>query len=601
MRLSHWTGILLVLGLASGAVAWATPPAACGTLTAGFTIVNVPNQPGGSDYNASPPATTVKMGIWYPSQAPASSYAYFTDTSGLVAKNGAITDCGSGVQFPLLIFSHGWSGCGIQSVFLTEELARRGYIVAAPDHQDHGCSVDGGPNQTLQEINSDFPLKSFIGNYSNWNDQSGNYRNVDIKTITDWLLANSPWKDRINLNEIGMSGHSFGGYTAFAKIGGWASWLDTRFKAGIMYSPFIQAFQAQTPSTVPNATVPQMFQGGVLDVGITPCVKGPQPSGPVCPNPGQPGAFQAVQFPKYFAELGGKDSSHFSFSNKICGGSSTAPTTVQACLSNVPNAQLIVNYSEDFLDHYLQGRPPQRLYTVGTNWDTYWRAGGVPAGSYLPGMAAAPSGLASLKGESLVSITDNPPGEAVMPQQLDGVTVTLTSSSGRLGGGVTYRASLYGISPTQINFVVPPETPTDTYTVTASLNGGAIASGPITVQSISPGLFATPSGTAAGWAQSDNGVVPIYTNAPVPLDVTQAPTYVVLWGTGFRLGLNLAASATVGGVSVPVLFIVASPQFQGIDQVAIGPLPASLAGSGQVSVQVTAGGQKSNTVGLVIQ
>src|SRR5207237_6329936 len=143
-----------------------------------------------------------------------------------------------------------------------------------------------------------------------------------------------------------------------------------------------------------NVAVPQMFQGGTTDFGITPCIKGPQPTGKACPNPGQPGAFQQAQFPKYFAELGsngrgtGVDASHFAFSNKICGGSSSAPTTVQACLTSVTNAQLIVNYSQDFFDRYLQGQNPARLLSTGTNWNTYWRTGGVPAGSSQPGMPA---------------------------------------------------------------------------------------------------------------------------------------------------------------------------------------------------------------------
>jgi uncharacterized protein (TIGR03437 family) len=259
---------------------------------------------------------------------------------------------------------------------------------------------------------------------------------------------------------------------------------------------------------------------------------------------------------------------------------------------------LIVNYSQDFLDRYLQrqNNATSKLLTTGANWDTYWRTGGVPDGSYQPGMPAAPMGLASIKGDNLTSITDNPPGQPTMPQQIDGVTVTLTpaSAGGRLGGGgpgagATYHAFMYGISPTQINFVVPPETPADIYTVTASLNGSVVASGPISVASIAPGLFATASGTAAGWAQRASGIVPIYTNAPVPLDVSQDPTYLVLWGTGFRSGLNLAA------------YIAASPEFQGIDQIAIGPLPASLAGRGFVPVQITVGAQMANQVGLDIQ
>jgi alpha-beta hydrolase superfamily lysophospholipase len=40
---------------------------------------------------------------------------------------------------PLLIFSHGFGGCGTQSRFLTAALAQRGYWVFAPNHRDAGC------------------------------------------------------------------------------------------------------------------------------------------------------------------------------------------------------------------------------------------------------------------------------------------------------------------------------------------------------------------------------------------------------------------------------------------------------------------------------
>jgi len=58
--------------------------------------------------------------------------------------------------------------------------------------------------------------------------------------------------------------------------------------------------------------------------------------------------------------------------------------------------------------------------------------------------------------------------------------------------------------------------------------------------------------------------------------------------------------ATIGGVSVPVN---SSPYqlYQGIDTIALGPLPASLAGQGQVNIVVTVGGMQSNQVAVVIQ
>jgi uncharacterized protein (TIGR03437 family) len=45
--------------------------------------------------------------------------------------------------------------------------------------------------------------------------------------------------------------------------------------------------------------------------------------------------------------------------------------------------------------------------------------------------------------------------------------------------------------------------------------------------------------------------------------------------------------ATVGGVSVPVLYSGAAPGFAGEDQVNIGPLPQSLAGQGSVNILLT--------------
>ena len=96
---------------------------------------------------------------------------------------------------------------------------------------------------------------------------------------------------------------------------------------------------------------------------------------------------------------------------------------------------------------------------------------------------------------------------------------------------------------------------------------------------------------------------------PIPLDVSQQPTYVVLWGTGFRGGSVSNAQASFGPVGgslipsfpVPVANIASSGQYEGADQIALGPLPASLAGRGQVSVLVTVNGQTANTVFLTLQ
>jgi len=94
---------------------------------------------------------------------------------------------------------------------------------------------------------------------------------------------------------------------------------------------------------------------------------------------------------------------------------------------------------------------------------------------------------------------------------------------------------------------------------------------------------------------SSNAVVPF------PIDVAAANTqiYLEMYGTGIRNATNVAVM--VGGVNVPVLFSGSAPGYAGVDQVNIGPQPASLAGQGNVNIVLTADGQAANTVNVAIQ
>src|SRR4051812_42125094 len=200
--------ISLFLLLAGFAVpANAAPPASCGVLNAGFQIIKgVPTA--GSNYSGA-----LKMAIWYPTSAAASAYSYSgpgNGMSGLVAIDSPPASC---AQFPLIVFSHGWAGCGTQTVYLTEQLARLGYIVAAPDHNDHACSVDG-TSVPLLLVNFEFPFSQF-GEASKWTDQTASYRNADIDAVLNYMLNTWSGKAAVNPNQIVMAGHSFGGYTAF--------------------------------------------------------------------------------------------------------------------------------------------------------------------------------------------------------------------------------------------------------------------------------------------------------------------------------------------------------------------------------------------------
>jgi uncharacterized protein (TIGR03437 family) len=68
--------------------------------------------------------------------------------------------------------------------------------------------------------------------------------------------------------------------------------------------------------------------------------------------------------------------------------------------------------------------------------------------------------------------------------------------------------------------------------------------------------------------------------------------YLILYGTGMRGG---RATATVGGVEVPVSGPVAQSQYPGLDQVNLGPLPLRV-GYGQKQIVIRQGEALANAV-----
>ena len=73
----------------------------------------------------------LRAAVWYPTTSAEARFLYPGSLASSVALDAPVATCS---QYPLIVFSHGFAGCGIQSVLFTEELARAGYIVVGPDH-----------------------------------------------------------------------------------------------------------------------------------------------------------------------------------------------------------------------------------------------------------------------------------------------------------------------------------------------------------------------------------------------------------------------------------------------------------------------------------
>jgi predicted dienelactone hydrolase len=272
------------------------------------------------------------VAVWYPTAAKAAPFEYDDSFLGKVANNAA-PSAACVRTVPLIVFSHGYTGCALQSIFLVEELARHGYVVAAPDHADASLCHTRSLELKRDQPHAAPPKQPGIFKPEAWNDATRKDRREDIEVVINALLADTEFGKVINAEKVGLAGHSLGGYTVVGMAGGWPSWRDERVRAVLALSPYVMPFQAK--KTLSGVRVPLMYQGGTLDMGITPFLTGPH------------GAYAAANPPVYFVEL--RNAGHFAWVN--CGHE----RSTEACLANVTNARLIDEYSVAFFDKYLKG------------------------------------------------------------------------------------------------------------------------------------------------------------------------------------------------------------------------------------------------------
>lgn len=298
------------------------------TLNVGYQIYALPNGK--------------KAAVWYPTTAAETIHRYAADTATSIALNAEPTTC---ARFPLVVFSHGLGGCGTQSLFFTETLAREGYVVVAPDHDDAICRVDGTPPS------SSTVTEPAVTDPGSWTDSTYVGRRQDVQLALDTMLSTAPWSAQIDAARIGLAGHSLGGYTAVGIAGGWPSWKDLRVKAVLGLSPYLYPFLLK--NLLGGVSVPLQYQGAQFDLGITPSLKGPN------------GAYAVASPPKVLAEL--FLGSHFEWTNVLC----LQTQTIQNCLQTRPNAALINNYAFSFFDRYLKGVDDGLLTGTGAGLRSY--------------------------------------------------------------------------------------------------------------------------------------------------------------------------------------------------------------------------------------
>jgi uncharacterized protein (TIGR03437 family) len=235
----------------------------------------------------------------------------------------------------------------------------------------------------------------------------------------------------------------------------------------------------------------------------------------------------------------------------------------------------------------------------------------VNGASFETGATAAGAILTVLT-DSTLADSQASASTATLPTKLGGTSIELKDSA-----GTTQLCGLYFASPKQINLVLPDRVARGAATLTLRRDSGATVSGSITIDAVAPGLFSMGTsgiGAIIGLRVNASGQrsdVPVYrydqnkaqfVTAPIDLGPATDQVYLSLYGTGIRgLSAGPAASATIGGVNVPVMAAAAHSQFAGVDQVNLGPLPRSLAGKGDTSIVLKVDGKTANSVTVNIR
>ena len=231
------------------------------------------------------------------------------------------------------------------------------------------------------------------------------------------------------------------------------------------------------------------------------------------------------------------------------------------------------------------------------------------------GSLLAPSLIASVYGKNLAKVTASA-SDANFPTQLGGISLRVRDDS-----DTVRLAQLILVSPTQINFVVPPETTIGPVTLTVDDGSTALQEGAnaTIVIRLAVGFFTVsqngqgvPAATAVRIrADGTQESVPVFM-CPISgqcsaaaIDLTSGlPVYLSLYGTGFgheasKNPASGAAHCQVGGKDATVQFAGPHSLYPGLDQLNL-LLPQSLP-SGQTSVQCQIFGNQIGSQTNVVQ
>lgn len=281
---------------------------------------------------------TLTVALWYPTEAAPVDYSYGGGAvRGRVAPDAAPRR--ENGPYPLLVFSHGYGGGGIGAVFLCEALAARGWVVAAPDHEDRDKAVRIRTGaQRIDGLAYLRRARALAASGRDFDRKAHAYRLDDLVRVLDRLQESEEFNAVIDGNRIAAGGHSLGGFGALGIAGAMEGRRDERVKAVLLFSPGVFMYSKEEFAAV---KVPTMYFLGERELGEG--RRGVTKAGLALE------AFGAFPAPKYYLEVRG--GTHFSFNNR------SSEAAAAGLLSGTEDQlDVIRKYSIAFLEKHVAWR-----------------------------------------------------------------------------------------------------------------------------------------------------------------------------------------------------------------------------------------------------
>ena len=167
---------------------------------------------------------------------------------------------------PVVLFSHGLGGSREGSAFLGKHWAVRGYVAVFLQHPGSDESVwkDKKPTERMNAMKQAASTQNFL------------LRVKDVSVVLDqleiWNKTNgNVLEGMIDMNHIGMSGHSFGALTTQAVSGqniarANISMSDPRIKAAVIMSPSSPKVGVDPKQSFGSVKIPWLLMTGTKDV-----------------------------------------------------------------------------------------------------------------------------------------------------------------------------------------------------------------------------------------------------------------------------------------------------------------------------------------------